>query len=344
MRTAPGIGAANTATPMTDQREEGALLYRRLLEQIRGEILSGERQPGDQLPSIRDSATAYGVSTGTVRHVYSLLARDGLIKMQKGRGTFVAEAGRELDPAGRKERALMAIDGVIQALSELGFSTREIEIFFELRLRQKEDATRPLRLAIVAATPEERSIISRSLMHVSQARIDRIPLSDLAGQPQRLASGFDLLVAPARLAPELETLGAPVPVMPVAITISRDTLLACRSIPRKSQVGVLTVSRDFSAILKQECGQVLAPDAPLEFGLFGDLERTRLFIERHEVIILSPDFANLVGTDEAALLRGELVVNKTLVRTVFDCDQGSLLYVNHAIEKKYRELREFLLG
>ncbi|NLA96152.1 MAG: GntR family transcriptional regulator [Clostridiaceae bacterium] len=329
---------------MTDQREESGLLYLRLLEQIRGEILSGERQPGEKLPSIRDSAAGYGVSTGTVRHVYSLLTREGLIKMETGRGTFVAEPAQELDLSGRKEKALIAIDGAIRALSELGFSTREIEIFFELRLRQKEDATRPLRLAIVAATPEERSIISRSLMHVRHTRIDRIPFSDLVAQPQRLASGFDLLVAPARLGPELEKLAVPpVPVMPVAITISRDTLLACRSIPRKSRVGVLTVSRDFSSVLKDEFGQVLIQGTTLEFGLFGDLEKTRRFIERHEVIVLSPDYANLVGTGEVALFRGELVAEKTLIRTVFDCDQGSLLYLNHAIEKKYQELREFLL-
>lgn len=329
---------------MTDQTQtEGRPLYRQLLEQIRDEILSGRRPPGQQLPSIRDSAASYGVSTGTMRHVYGLLEREGLVMMKKGRGTFVAEPARLLDPASRKDQALSTIDEAMQTLTGLGFSAREIEIFFELRLRQKEDARRPLRLAIVAATPEERFIISRSLAHVRQAQIDRISFSDLAGQPQRLESGYDLLVAPARLGARLESIAAPaVPVMPVVITISRDTLLACRSIPRKAEVGVLTVSRDFVPVLKEECGQVLARDSRLDFEVFGDAEKTQDFIENHQVLILSPDYANLVGMAEAALLRGEAVMNKTLIRTVFDCDQGSLLYLNHAIEKKYQELRQFL--
>ena len=328
---------------MTDQKEEKAPLYQQLLEQIRGEIVSGRRQPGEQLPSIRDSSSRYGVSTGTVRHVYSLLERDGLIKSQKGRGTFVAGITQPLDPAGRKDKALSAIDDAIRVLSELGFTAREIEIFFELRLRQKEDATRPLRLAIVAVTPEERSIISRSLTTLSQVQIDRISFGDVAAQPERLESGYDLLVVPARLGDTLESLVVPtVPVMPVALIISRDTLLACRSVPPGARVGILTVSRDFAPILEQECGQVLAENAHFEFELFGDLEKTRHFIEGNQVLILAPEYTNLVGTAEAALLRGEPAVNKTLIRTVFDCDQGSLLYLNHAIEKKFQELREFL--
>ncbi|HPX93188.1 MAG: GntR family transcriptional regulator [Fastidiosipila sp.] len=331
---------------MTDHGgQPSGLLYRKLVDLIRQEIQSGKREPGQQLPSIRDAAASYGVSVGTMRHVYGLLERDGLIRMQRGRGTFVAEPEQAPDPAGRKDKALTVIDRAIHLLSGLGFTAREMAIFFELRLRQKEESTRALRLAIVAATAEERSIIHRPLTDFRQIQIDRIPYSDVTAQPERLAEGYDLLVAPAGLCTELESLALPqVTIMPVVLAVSPETLLACQKLPKGARIGVLTVSRDFSNILKQACGQVLNESFQLDFALFGNLEKTRRFVERHEVIILPPDYISLVGSAEAALFRGELARGRTLIRTAFNCDQGSLLYLTRAIEKKYGELREWLTG
>ncbi|NLC39356.1 MAG: GntR family transcriptional regulator, partial [Clostridiaceae bacterium] len=65
-------------------------LYLQLAGLIRNQIRSGELAGGVKLPSIRDAAEKYEVSVGTVRHVYSILEQEGLIIVDRGRGSFVS--------------------------------------------------------------------------------------------------------------------------------------------------------------------------------------------------------------------------------------------------------------
>lgn len=318
-------------------------IYKQLVASIREEIASGRLVAGARLPSMRDLARERGVSLGTIRHVYALLEREGLIESRRGRGTYVAMPERESDQTGRKEKALHVIDEAINKLSDLGFNTRESQIYFELRLRQKEDATRPIRIAVVAVTPEERSIIGQSLDNIGAARAYRLSYNDVISQPDRLDVGFDFVVAPAPLFKELNYLVPEhVMVMPVAITVSQDTVMACHRIPRGAHVGVLAVSAGFQDILRQECPSLLFGAGSVEFELFGNLGRTRSFVERQDVLLLSPNYKNLVETREASLLRREMIKDKVVIPCAFACDHGSLLYLNHAIEQRYRELREFM--
>lgn len=325
---------------------QGGPLYLRLFESLRQEIVQGRRAAGERLPSIRALAAQLGVSTGTVRHVYDLLARQGLIESREGRGTFIAHPAQPMEHAGRKERALEVIDKTIEELTGLGFSTRQAAIFFDLKLRQKEEAEakRPLRMAVVAATPEERAIISRSMERLSPLRLDRIPYSDLLAAPDRLDHGYDLAVAPAKLQAEVEkTAGSSLAVMPAIITMSRETALACQSLPQESSLGVLTVSQGFAGILARELDLLFQGSRQLTFGLLGDPEATRRFMDGPDALILAPAYTDLIGKAEVALFRGDKEGKKTIIRSEFDCDQGSLLYIRQAIERITNQLRGFPL-
>lgn len=318
-------------------------VYQRIVEEIRARIDSGELAAGSRLPSLRKLALEQGVSVGTARHVYDLLEQEGLIELRRGHGSFVALPLAEQDPEGRKERALRAIDAMIYELSSLGFSTREAQIFFELRLRQKEDATRPVRLATVADTPEERAILSEALDRLKGAGVHLISYRDVVTQPGRLKAGFDLVAAPAPLIGDLRRLVPEgLPLMPVALTLGYETAFACRRIPEGSRIGILTASEGFGQLIGRECAPLLPASGSIEYGSFGDCDRTRDFVHRQDVLLVSPDFSNLVETTELKLFRSHLLEGKTLIRAVFECDEGSLLYLGNAIELRYRALREFL--
>ena len=58
---------------------------------------------------------------------------------------------------------------------------------------------------------------------------------------------------------------------------------------------------------------------------------------------MSPDYGELIDNREIALLRGPFIEEKFVIRTAFSLDQGSLYYIGRAIERRYHELREFLL-
>lgn len=65
-------------------------LYHQLAQILRSQIRSGVFQPGAKLPPERELMNLYGVSRNTVRQAIDLLAREGLLQRDQGRGTFVS--------------------------------------------------------------------------------------------------------------------------------------------------------------------------------------------------------------------------------------------------------------
>jgi DNA-binding LacI/PurR family transcriptional regulator len=68
--------------------------YQILADLLRRQISQGELKPGDRMPSFSEIEATHRVTLTTVRRVYDLLEKDGLIARQQGRGTFVAEQKR----------------------------------------------------------------------------------------------------------------------------------------------------------------------------------------------------------------------------------------------------------
>ena len=74
-------------------------LYYQLQQQLLEEIRSGRLKTGDALPTEPDLVTQIGVSRFTVRQALDQLVRDGLLRRERGRGTFVTDPG-----TGRSDR------------------------------------------------------------------------------------------------------------------------------------------------------------------------------------------------------------------------------------------------
>jgi len=65
-------------------------IYYQLKELIREKIATGEWKPGDLIPSERELCEEHGISRMTVRQALSELVNEGLLRREKGKGTFVA--------------------------------------------------------------------------------------------------------------------------------------------------------------------------------------------------------------------------------------------------------------
>ena len=81
-------------------------IYRQIMRQISDAIAGGRLRPGDRLSSQRELAEQLVISPLTVKKAYDELEREGLIRTQRGRGTFVAAAAAAAaaDPAIQRER------------------------------------------------------------------------------------------------------------------------------------------------------------------------------------------------------------------------------------------------
>lgn len=67
--------------------------YLALYHALRTAILGGTLPGGTRLPSTRKLAELYQLSRGSASQVYDMLLADGYIQTERGRGTFVSEAG-----------------------------------------------------------------------------------------------------------------------------------------------------------------------------------------------------------------------------------------------------------
>lgn len=72
-------------------RQVGIALWRQIAGQLRAEISGGASQPGTQLPTEAALSDRFGVNRHTVRRALEELSREGLVRIEQGRGTFVAE-------------------------------------------------------------------------------------------------------------------------------------------------------------------------------------------------------------------------------------------------------------
>jgi len=78
---------------MTELLERGAgiALWRQIAQTLQDDIRAGRAAPGSQLPTEAELSQRFGVNRHTVRRALAALTDQGLIRIEQGRGTFVAE-------------------------------------------------------------------------------------------------------------------------------------------------------------------------------------------------------------------------------------------------------------
>ncbi len=105
--------------------------YYKLMEYLRDEMLVGRIMPGDKIPSENELAEKFSMSRHTVRKSIAILANEGLLYTEHGRGTFSSGALRR----NRDSRNIgvittyiseyifpQVINGIDEVLSQNGYS------------------------------------------------------------------------------------------------------------------------------------------------------------------------------------------------------------------------------
>jgi GntR family transcriptional regulator len=78
-------------------------IYLQIMDEVRRARVLGTLKPEDPLPSIRQLASELRVNPNTVAQAYGELEREGVVYVQRGRGTFASADAR---PAAEERRAL----------------------------------------------------------------------------------------------------------------------------------------------------------------------------------------------------------------------------------------------
>jgi GntR family transcriptional regulator len=101
-------------------------VYVQLAEQIRLLVRRGALSPGDPLPTVRELAVALGINANTVTRVYRDLQQEGLVRLERGLGTFV-QPQRESTLVDRDyQRIVKRTRELVALCRESGLTAREL--------------------------------------------------------------------------------------------------------------------------------------------------------------------------------------------------------------------------
>ena len=112
----------------------GVPIYRQVMEGIRRMIAGGLLKPGDRLPSIRDLSVRLRINPSSAVKAYDELQHLGVISLDHGRGTFVAD-DRTLAAKSRAAVLDQELDRLIQAAKAMGLEADEVADRLKTRFR-----------------------------------------------------------------------------------------------------------------------------------------------------------------------------------------------------------------
>ena len=157
---------------VTLDRGAGIALWRQIAAAIEGAITAGRHAPGARLPTEAELSAQYGVNRHTLRRAMESLESRGLVRVEQGRGSFVAEDVLDY-PLGPRTRFSEIIQrqgrepaGRLVRLAEVAAEARIAEL---LGLRKGARVVLAERLAMADGRP-----VALGAHHFPAARFGRI--------------------------------------------------------------------------------------------------------------------------------------------------------------------------
>lgn len=102
----------------------GVALWRQIADAIRLDIVGGKLVNGDRLPTEALLAERFSANRHTVRRALAVLAEEGVVLAEQGRGTFVRSVRRLTYPIGKRTRFREGLKGQAATLASLSLSDK----------------------------------------------------------------------------------------------------------------------------------------------------------------------------------------------------------------------------
>ena len=102
-------------------------LFIQIAEWIESEILSGNIEEGESIPSTNQFASIYGINPATARKGFDLLTEEGIIYKKRGIGMFVSDGAKnKLQEKARTKLIEEHISLLIEDAKKLGIIKTEL--------------------------------------------------------------------------------------------------------------------------------------------------------------------------------------------------------------------------
>lgn len=310
-------------------------IYQQLVDQIVHKVQTGELFAGKKIPTVREMADQIGVARGTVKHAYEELERIGIIKMTRGKGTFIVEQAQQESSA--KSRAIAAIERLLDEMESLSFSLQEIQMFFNLKLRERMEQDHNVCIIFIDCNPETLANIIHQISVLPNIEAHKLLLSDVLKKPFVIHDFADLIVTTSTHMNQLSGVVSnkeklvQVVTAPSGPTVAKMAMLAGKS------VGIVCASETYSHIIRRSMQNLELSCQNVETFLFGSSPHLESFLRHKDVLIVPNDFLLFCSRAEGDLIRQAEQLGKPVIRYDYQIDGGSFLNVQEKIESVRNE-------
>ena len=308
-------------------------IYQQLVDSIRVAIKNGTLPAGHQLPTVQEMTERLGIARGTIKRAYDELERAGIVDKAQGRGTFVCY--QPASSGSRKEQAMAAIDALLDNLEELGFSAAEVNIFLNLKLRERAEQESQVKIAVLECNPENLAQMTEQLHGIPRTDIYSYLVQTIEQYPYQLSEDIDLIVTTAAHAEFLEqALPDGKKIARVAICLTASCLSDIIKLRKGKRVGVLGYSRRFGELLCSTCKMYtdgVEVHGPEVFTPQLDMQN---YLKDKDAVLVPRNYEKYCDATTAGYLDR---FEGKLIECSYEMDAGSFLYLQ---EKTRRILEE----
>lgn len=304
-------------------------IYQQLVDAIQAAVKKGTLVSNQQLPTVQEMSQKLQVARGTIKRAYDELERLGLVEKVQGRGTFICY--HPTASGSRKEQAMVAIDALLTQLEGMGLTTAEINIFLNLKMRERAEQESLVKVALLECNPENLSQMSEQLRSIKGIELYSHLLESIEQYPYKIGEDMDLVITTDTHAAFLEEV-LPVRnrIARVALRLTPQCLSKIIKLRNGQNVGILCYSLRFGQLLYRTCltyAEDVRMEAPQAFSQELDLN---LFLKDKDAVLVPRAYDKYCSREAAEALRK---FKGKLIECSYEMDEGSFLYLREKTKR-----------
>ncbi|MEX0778934.1 MAG: GntR family transcriptional regulator [Balneolales bacterium] len=259
-----------------------------IADRVRLFIATKQFQIDDVLPSTRQLGKQLDTSFHTVRKAYKMLADEGLLRSERGKGYIVNRQNSSLDKSERLDKGAEQMRGLLEELIGYGLDEDEVESLFQEQLRFMEWPGRLESCATVGSTKEHGQILSRAIHQQVGVKSTVITIDQM-----NKAVNYDALFVPIQYFRSFRENTEDILLLPIFYNIDSDLLLSVIERQDIQTIGVVTAEEETIPYLIDELKLNLKFQGSIMAGsTYGN--SLPLLVREVDVVIYTPACASLI--------------------------------------------------
>lgn len=206
-----------------------------IADRIRLMIATKQFQVGEMLPSTRQLGQQLESSFHTVRKAYHILADEGLIRGERGKGFIVERQNTNLDKSDRLEVGAEKMRKLLEELIGYGLDESELDELFQEQLSFMDWPDRIESCASIGETDELGKMIADAIQQEVGVR-SRV----LNANQYNKTVNYDALFVPIQLVNKFREYAEKGRLLPIVYSINPDTLLSIVDRAAIETIGLVT--------------------------------------------------------------------------------------------------------